>query len=62
MHWLKEFAGDLRVWGTDHPLIPGTVSCYEILLLIAAHPERHARQVREIRNDLESGGLLGNRF
>lgn len=59
MHWLEEFNDDLRGWGTDHPLIPGPVNCYEILLLIAAHPERHARQVRAIRNEMESGVAPG---
>ena len=61
LHWLEQFTGDLRGWGTDHPLIPSPVNCYEILLLIAAHPERHARQVREIRKDLESETASGTR-
>ena len=61
LHWLEQFTVDLRGWGTDHPLIPSPVNCYEILLLIAAHPGRHARQVREIRKDLESETASGTR-
>jgi hypothetical protein len=37
---------------TDHPLIPGPVTCYETLLLIAAHPGRHAKQIEGIRREL----------
>ncbi len=55
IRWLREFSGDLRGYFTDHPLIPGPVSCHEILLLIAAHPARHSIQVHEIRSRLESG-------
>ncbi len=61
LHWLEQFNGELRGWRTDHPLIPSPVNCYEILLLIAAHPERHARQVREIRKGLESETASGTR-
>lgn len=39
---------DLRCKITSHPLI-GTVNCYETLLMIAAHPFRHARQIEEIK-------------
>ena len=37
---------------TDHPSIPGPVNGYEILLPIAIHPVRHARQIAEIRTAL----------
>jgi hypothetical protein len=47
--FVERFDGDLRCWITDHPLIPGPVNCYEILLIIAAHPARHAKQIEEIR-------------
>lgn len=39
---------DLRLKLTSHP-IAGTVNCYEVLLMIAAHPRRHAEQIKEIR-------------
>jgi DinB superfamily len=42
-------SGDLRCQATDHPLIQGPVSCYETLLMIAAHPRRHAEQILELR-------------
>lgn len=34
-------------WVT-HPLL-GPVNCYEVLALIAVHPDRHAKQIFEIR-------------
>ena len=37
---------NLRALLTDHSLI-GPVNCYEMLLLIAVHPHRHAKQIRE---------------
>ena len=40
---------DLRCKITTHPLIAGDVNCYEILLMIAAHPHRHAQQIEEIK-------------
>jgi len=39
---------DLRCKITSHPLI-GTVNCYEMLLIIAVHPFRHAKQIEEIK-------------
>lgn len=39
---------DLRSKLTTHPLL-GTVNCYETLLLMAAHPLRHAKQIQEIK-------------
>jgi hypothetical protein len=38
---------DLRSELTSHPMI-GVASCYEILLLMAVHPHRHAKQIEEI--------------
>jgi hypothetical protein len=38
---------DLRRELTSHPLI-GVVNCYEILLMMAVHLHRHARQIEEI--------------
>jgi hypothetical protein len=39
---------DLRSRITLHPLM-GTVNCHEILLLMAVHPARHAKQIEEIK-------------
>ena len=39
---------DLRRLTTDHPLI-GAASGQEIIILMMAHPIRHAQQVRELR-------------
>ena len=39
---------DLRRLAMDHPLI-GTVSGQETLILMMAHPFRHAQQIREMR-------------
>lgn len=50
--WVEEFHGDLRSWLTLHPLITRPVNCYEMLLLIALHPRRHAQQIVEIREQL----------
>ena len=40
--------GDLRAKVADHPVL-GKVSGYEMLLMMAAHPRRHAEQIGEIR-------------
>ena len=50
--FVENTADDLRARITSHPLVP-VVSCYETLLMIAAHPERHARQIAETRAALE---------
>ena len=50
---LTEFDGDLRCWATDHPLFPSPVSCQETVIMMAAHPARHAEQILEIRAGLE---------
>jgi hypothetical protein len=39
---------DLRAKVTTHPILK-IATCHEMLLMMAAHPERHARQVAEIR-------------
>ena len=44
---------DLRCKITSHPLI-GSVNCYETLLMIAAHPFRHAKQIEEIKAALKN--------
>jgi hypothetical protein len=54
--YIEQSKGDLNCWITDHPLIPGPVTCQETLIMIAAHPARHAKQILEIRNALASDG------
>jgi hypothetical protein len=39
---------DLRAKVTTHPILK-TATCHETLLMMAAHPERHAKQIAEIR-------------
>jgi hypothetical protein len=39
---------DLRARTADHPLL-GPVNCYEMLLIMAIHPQRHVGQIEEIR-------------
>ena len=50
--WVENCAGDPRRMMTDHPLIVGPVTCAETLIMIAAHPIRHAQQIAEIRLQL----------
>jgi hypothetical protein len=52
MGYVRDFEGDLRSWLTTHPLITRPVNCYEMLLLMAFHPTRHAQQIVEIREQL----------
>jgi len=40
---------DLRAMLTTHP-VAGQVNCHEMLLIMSAHPFRHAEQIAEIRN------------
>lgn len=47
--FVDQFPGDLRSWLTIHPLITRPVNCYEMLLLMAMHPRRHALQIAEAR-------------
>jgi hypothetical protein len=47
---------DLRSRIASHPIV-GTVNCLEVLLLMAVHPQRHARQIVEIASE-SAGGLL----
>ncbi len=50
--WVENCTGDPRCLITDHPLIVGPVTCAETLIMIAAHPARHAKQIGEIRQVL----------
>jgi len=54
--FVERFDGDLRCWATDHPLFPGPVTCYETVIMMAAHPGRHAEQIVEIREAMASEG------
>lgn len=40
---------DLRATMAIHPVL-GPVNCYEMLLIMSAHPLRHSQQIAEIRN------------
>lgn len=55
MQWVKSCTGDPRRMLTDHPLIAGPVTCAETLVMMAAHPARHAKQIEEIRVSFRSG-------
>jgi uncharacterized damage-inducible protein DinB len=48
IRYLEACDEDLRGKVTTHPLI-GTVNCQETLVMMAAHPKRHAEQIREMR-------------
>jgi hypothetical protein len=50
--YVENCSADLRSMLTTHPLL-GTVNCYEVLLLIVVHPERHAKQIAGIRGAIE---------
>jgi|SRR5580704_7234383 uncharacterized damage-inducible protein DinB len=52
VRWVENCNGDPRCMLTDHPLIVGPVTCAETLIMMAAHPARHARQIAEIRTQL----------
>jgi hypothetical protein len=48
IRFVEDCNEDLRCKITSHPII-GTVNCFETLLMIAAHPLRHAKQIEETR-------------
>jgi len=48
IHYVQALTEDPCTRTAHHPLI-GPANCYEILLIIAIHPHRHAQQIREIR-------------
>lgn len=55
VRFVEEFPGELHNWLTLHPLITRPVNCYEMLLLMAMHPRRHAMQIAQIRQWLRDG-------
>ena len=46
--FVQECEANLRTKITSHPILK-TANCYETLLMMAAHPERHAKQIAEIK-------------
>lgn len=54
LEWVENCTGDPRRMLTDHPLIAGPVTCAETLVMMAAHPSRHAEQIEEIKAALIS--------
>jgi hypothetical protein len=57
--WVEDQEGDLRFRLTDHPMIPGPVTYFEILLMISAHPIRHAEQIKMIRTNFAIAAPTG---
>ena len=56
IRYLENCSEDLRSMLATHPLL-GSVNCREIVLLMAVHPHRHAKQIHEVRdafNDSEA--------
>jgi uncharacterized damage-inducible protein DinB len=54
IRFVEQCGEDLRARLTTHPLL-GTVNCWETLLMMAAHPGRHAGQIREALLAIEAG-------
>jgi hypothetical protein len=48
IRFVEECVEDLRSKRTTHP-IAGVVNCYEMLLIMAVHTRRHAKQIEEVR-------------
>ena len=48
IEWVSAYDQDLRRCTAPHPVF-GPVTGYEMLLVIAVHPSRHALQVRDLR-------------
>jgi hypothetical protein len=48
IEFVEKCDSDLRELITTHPIV-GQVNCYEMLLIMSAHPFRHAEQIKEIR-------------
>ena len=49
IRFVEGFEGDPRSWLTTHPLVRGPVNCFEMFLMIALHPKRHAQQIVQAR-------------
>ena len=48
--YVEQCSDDLRGFSAKHPLV-GTLDCYQLLLIVALHPARHALQIHEVRSD-----------
>jgi hypothetical protein len=53
LRFLESCREDLRLKVAAHPIL-GPVNCYEMLLMIAMHPRRHANQIEEIKAALSA--------
>lgn len=49
MDFVRNGDADLRAMMASHPIL-GPVNCYEMLLIMSAHPFRHSQQIQEIRS------------
>jgi uncharacterized damage-inducible protein DinB len=49
VRWVETFQDDPRKWLTTHPMVRTPVNCWEMLLMIALHPTRHALQIATTR-------------
>lgn len=49
LQFVADFPTRLRSSLVQHPLIPRPLNCYEMLLLMALHPIRHAAQITALR-------------
>ncbi len=57
IRFVEESTEDLRATEVTHPHPRvGDVTAFEMLIIIAKHAERHAKQIEEIRNTLGPGG------
>lgn len=50
---------DLRAYAFPHPFL-GPLDCYQWLLFLAAHCERHVRQMEEVKSDPAFPGQAGS--
>jgi len=48
IRFVEDCVEHLRSKRTTHPIV-GAVNCYEMLLIMAVHPHRHAKQLEEIK-------------
>jgi uncharacterized damage-inducible protein DinB len=55
--WVQNCEGDIRRMLTDHQLIEGPVTCAETLVMLAAHPARHAKQVSALRHEFATRAM-----
>jgi uncharacterized damage-inducible protein DinB len=54
IRFIEQNTEDLRTTEVTHPHpVAGNVSTYEMVIIMAKHAERHAKQIHEIRNTLK---------